>query len=118
MVDVGEIRGIKGLLAFKAMHTLLFGYFLLPEHRKGNENYDKFLRRFSEMTEAEKREVFNQALYVCGIDEKEIITLAEFCKDANGIPYNKQSLVGAPIDDVFNIVIDVCLAVASVKVFF
>lgn len=113
-----EIKGIKGLYAFKALQTLLLSFYLLPEFKTEKESYDDFLRRFSDMPEEEKRSVLNKSLYFAGIDTKEIEALICFAKDTNGIPYGKHNINNLSIEQMFEIIVDVCLAVARIKVFF
>lgn len=118
MVDVSEIKGVKGLYAFKALQTLLFSYFMLPEFRQPKETYTEFLKRFSAMGEKEQRETLKTALYFAGIDENEILALCLFAKDPNGVPYGKSNLANLEIEELFAIIIDVCMAIVKIKVFF
>lgn len=118
MIDVSEIKGVKGLYAFKALQTLLLSYFMLPEFRQPKETYTEFLKRFSEMGEKEQRETLKTALYFAGIDENEILALCLFAKDPNGVPYGKSNLANLEIEELFAIIIDVCMAIVKIKVFF
>lgn len=118
MVDMSEIKGVKGLYAFKALQTLLFSYFMLPEFRQPKETYTEFLKRFSAMGEKEQRETLKTALYFAGIDENEILALCLFAKDPNGVPYGKSNLANLEIEELFAIIIDVCMAIVKIKVFF
>lgn len=118
MIRAEEIKGIKGLCAFKALHTLLFNYYLLPEFKKDKETYGDFLKRFHKMDDDEKREVLEMSLYFAGIEVKEIETLVSFAEDVNGVHYSKASMNNLDFPQLFEIIIDVCLEVAKIKVFF
>ena len=118
MIEVSEIKGIKGLYAFKAMQTLLFSYFMLPEFREPKESYTEFLKRFSGMTEDEQREIFKTSLYFAGIDENEILAICCFAKDINGVSYQKANLASLEIEELFDIIIDVCMEIVKIRVFF
>ena len=118
MINPDNIKGIKGLYAFKALQTLLLSYFLLPEFKIQNEKYDDFLRRFSEMDDGEKKEVLNKALYFAGIEPAEIEALICFASDSNGVPYCKNNINNLSVEQLFNLIIDVCLEVSKIKVFF
>lgn len=118
MINAENIKGIKGLYAFKALQTLLLSYYLLPEFKKPNEKYDEFLKRFSEMEDGEKKEVLNKALYFAGIEPAEIEALICFASDPNGVPYCKNNLNNLSIEQLFELIVDVCLEVARIKVFF
>lgn len=67
MIDVSEIKGVKGLYAFKALQTLLFSYFMLPEFRQPKETYTEFLKRFSAMEEKEQRETLKRLSILRGL---------------------------------------------------
>uniref|UniRef100_A0AAU8AX71 Uncharacterized protein n=1 Tax=Dulem virus 29 TaxID=3145747 RepID=A0AAU8AX71_9CAUD len=118
MIEIDEIKGIKGLYAFKALQTLLLSYFFLPEFKKENETYEAFLCRFSESDEDEKRKILNNALYFAGIEPREIEALVCMAKDKNGIHYSRSNINNLSLEELFNLVIDVCMAVCDVKVFF
>lgn len=118
MVNVEEIKGIKGLYGFKAMQTLLLSYYLLPEFKKKNQSYQDFLKEFSAMDETQKRDILNKALYFAGIDPKEIEALMCFCKDKNGISYSKANINNLTFEEIFEIIIEVCLEISKLKVFF
>ena len=111
MINGNDIKGIKGLLAFKALHTLLFGYYVLPEYRKKDETYKDFLQRFANISEEEKREILNIGLYFTGIPQQEIIDLICFCRDKNGIPYSAANVNNLTIDELFRLIVEVCLEV-------
>lgn len=117
MINAAEIKGIKGLYAFKALHTLLFNYYLLPVHDT-KESYTQFLKRFNAMPADEKKEVLTQSLYLSGIDEKEIFELVCFATDGNGIHYSRANIGNLEIKVIFEIVVDVCLAICELDVFF
>lgn len=118
MIEAGDIKGIKGLYAFKALQTLLLSYYMLPEFRKEKETYAEFLKRFNDMAEDEKREILRTSLYFAGIEEKEIFALVAFAKDKNGIHYQPANVANLEIKELFDIIIDVCMAILSIDVFF
>ncbi len=118
MINAENIKGIKGLYAFKALQTLLLSYFLLPEFKEPNEKYDDFLKRFSEMDDSQRKEVLQKSLYFAGIEPAEIEALICFATDNNGVPYCRNNINNLSIEQLFSIIIDVCLEVARIKVFF
>lgn len=118
MTNKYELRGIKSLYAFQVMHTLLLGYWTIPNFESEKESFEKFLERFEKGSEEQKRAVFTRAIYLVKLEDAEILAVCGFAQDKNGIPYSAENIKNATFDEIAQIIIDVCCEIAKIKVFF
>lgn len=113
-----ELRGIKSVYAFQVLHTLLLGYWTIPNFENKKESFEAFLKRFETGTEEEKRAILTRAIYLVKLDKDEILSVCCFGKDKNGITYSAENIENLSYMEICNLIIDVCLEISKIKVFF
>lgn len=118
MTNKYNLSGIKSVWAFQVMHTLLMGYWMIPNFESEKESFEKFLERFEQGSEEEKRAIFQKAMYLVKLNKDEILAVCGFAKDKNGIEYSAENIENLSFDEISQIIIDVCVEIARIRVFF
>lgn len=113
-----NLQGIKSVYAFQVMHTLLLGYYTIPNFENRKESFEAFLKRFEIGTEEEKRAILTRAIYLVKLEKDEILAVCGFGKDKNGVPYSAENIENLSHLEICNLIIEVCLEIAKIKVFF
>lgn len=118
MIDAEEIKGIKGAAAFHTAQVLLLSYYMIPTFREGKETYLEFLDRFSKMDDEEKQKVFKIGATFADLKPNEVEAVLCFAKDKNGVPYGKCNIGTLGINEFYELISEICLAVVNIKLFF
>lgn len=114
MIQVSELKGLKSLRAFNVFHTLMLGVKMLPDYL--SEDYESFLGRVSEMSDADKVKVLTVAAKFVKLETEELDAIIYFCKDKNGLPYTQASLVNLTPDELIEIIVAVCMKISEIKI--
>lgn len=115
-MEVSELKGFKSLRALNVFHTLLLGLKMLPEYAL--ESYEDFFARVDAMPAKDKEKMIREAILFVELKEDEVAALITFCKDKNGVPYSSENLKSLGPDEIFNIIVAVCMKIARFKIDF
>lgn len=90
----------------------------LSDDENKPESYKDFLLRFEKSTEEEKREIIKLGAETFNLSIEEICFLIGLVEDANGVPYSKSNIDNLKPNEIIDIIIEVCLEISRVTVFF
>ncbi len=113
-MKVLPLKGYKSLRALNAFHSLLLGLKMLPAYMA--EDYESFFASFETKTEAEKESCLRQAVAFVQLGQDEVDALISFGTDANGIAYTEANTKNLPPDQLFEIIIAVCMEIGRIKI--
>lgn len=108
------LAGYKSLRVLNAFHSLLLGLKMLPINL--DKDYVSFFESFKTKTDGEKEEALRQAVAFVQLSPEEVEAIVSFATDANGIPYSKVNLAQLKPDELFEIIIAVCMEVGRIKI--
>lgn len=108
------LTGYKSLRALNAFHSLLLGLKMLPIHL--NEDYVSFFAAFKTKTDAEKEDALRQAAAFVQLSPEEVEALVSFATDSNGIPYSSVNQGNLGPEELFEIIIAVCMEIGRIKI--
>jgi hypothetical protein len=114
MIKVLELKGYHSLRALNAFSALMLGIKMLPQYM--GEDYDSFMDRVKEMPKEKQRELFKTAARHIELEKGEVEALLCFCTDPNGIPYKAENLGNLNPEKIVDIIVEVCLKIAEIKV--
>ena len=114
MKKVSELKGYKSLRALNAFHTLLLGLKMLPSYM--SESYEDFYARVDLMTPADQEKLIREAAVFVELQKEEVEALIGFCVDANGIPYSAENMKSLKADEIFEMIVAVCLEISKIKI--
>ena len=90
----------------------------LSDDENKPESYKDFLLRFEKSTEEEKREIIKLGAETFNLSIEEICFLIGLVEDANGVTYSKSNIDNLKPNEIIDIIIEVCLEISRVTVFF
>ncbi len=108
------LKGYKSLRVLNAFHSLLLGLKMLPVHMA--TDYQAFFASFKTMTDAEKETALRQAIAFVKLEPDEIEAIVSFATDANGVPYSAANVHNLAPDELFEIIVAVCMEIGRIKV--
>jgi hypothetical protein len=108
-----ELKGLKSYFALQAYGKLLLGLKMLPMYM--GEDYVEFFKRIEAMSISDQENMIRQGSFLIDLTQDEIVSLARFVTDANGVPYGEENLKKLPPDEIFEIIVAVCLQCAKIK---
>lgn len=108
------LKGYKSLRALNAFHTLLLGLKMLPLHM--GEDYQTFFASFKTKTDAEKETALREAAAFVQLSPEEVEALVSFATDKNGIPYSAVNQGNLTPDELFEVIIAVCMEIGRIKI--
>lgn len=114
MIKVLPLKGFKSLRALQAFNTLLLGLKMMPAY--AGITYEDFANSFKDKSEGEKESYLREALSFVELGEEEVKALICFAKDPNGIAYSGMSLNNLGVEQIFEIVIAVCMEIGRIKI--
>lgn len=109
-----ELKGLKSYFALQAYGKLLLGLKMLPMYM--GEDYSAFFNRIEKMNESEQENIIRQGAFLVDLTHDEVLSLAKFCKDKNGVSYTDENLKNLPPDQIHEIIVCVCMAMARIKI--
>lgn len=123
-----KIRPITGYNCYRAYQVyrdiVLASYYLYEankacfEDNPKPEKYDAFLRRFENSSEEERRNIIKLGADTFNLSLEEVCFLVGLVEDANGVPYSKATINNLKPQEITEIIIEVCLEISKVTVFF
>lgn len=108
------LQGYKSLRALNAFHALLLGLKMLPAYMA--VPYVEFYAAFETKTDAEKETALREALAFVQLSPEEVEALISFATDANGIPYGPANLANLKPDELFELIVAVCMEIGRIKI--
>lgn len=114
MIKVLPLKGFKSLRALNTFNTLLLGLKMLPAYIR--EDYETFYGSFVDKTEEEKEKLLREALAFVPLQQDEIEAVLSFAADPNGIPYTAANVKNLSVDQIFETVTAVCMAIGRIKI--
>lgn len=115
-MKVLPLKGPKSLRALNVFHTLMLGLKMLPAY--AGEYYEEFYARLDAMPPSDQEKMIREAVLFVELNQEDLESVCQFATDNNGVPYSKASLHALPMKDIVEIVVQVCKAVAEIKIDF
>lgn len=115
MIEVRELKGFASLRAMNACTTLLYGLTMLPSICK-DEDFDVFCARMKNSDRETQMKMVRLAAQVVRLEQEELLALAGFCVDSNGVPYQAANIKNLSADQLVDIIVAVCMKFLEIKV--
>lgn len=108
------LKGYKSLRALNAFHSLLLGLKMLPAYML--TDYQSFYAAFGTKTDGEKETALREAAAFVQLTAEEVDALVSFATDGNGVPYGDTNKGNLTPDQLFEIIIAVCMEIGRIKI--
>lgn len=108
-----ELRGLKSYFALQSYGKLILGLKMLPMYM--GETYEAFLKRIEQMSDKDQETIIREAAFLVDLTHDEILNLARFCTDVNGVPYTDENMKNLKADQIFEIIVTVCLECVKIR---
>lgn len=108
-----KLEGINSYFALQAYGKLMLGLKMLPMYM--GEDYADFFKKVEAMPPADQEKVIREAVFLVDLHSEEVVNLARFCADANGVPFDDANMKKLPPDQIMEILVTVCLECAKIK---
>lgn len=108
------IKGTNSLNALHAFNSLLLGFKMLPS--KITEDWEHYYESFKDKTDEEKEKILRESLMFVKLEKDEVEAIASFATDKNGIPYSAASIKNMDLNDLFEVIIAVCMEIGRIKI--
>ncbi len=115
-MKVLELKGYKSLKALNVFHALMLGLKMLPAYQ--GETYENFFARVTVMPAADQEKLIREAALFVNLERDEVEALVCFVSDPNGIPYTAENVKNLGPDQLFEVIVQVCLAISKIKIDF
>lgn len=115
-MKVAELKGIESYRALNVFHKLMLGLKMLPSYF--HLPYADFYEGIAAGTDESKEKIIREAALFVDLEPGEIETLACFCFDTNGVRYGKPSLKHLGPDQIFEIIVSVCVEISKITIDF
>ncbi len=116
MMKVLELKGYKSLKALNVFHALMLGLKMLPTYR--GESYEDFFARVQVMPDGDKEKLVREAALFVDVEKDEVESLLCFVADPNGVPYSAQNLKSLGPQEIYEIIVAVCMEISKIKINF
>lgn len=113
-VNVLPLVGFKSLRALNGFHALLLGLKMLPLYL--DQDYATFYESFKDKSDSEKEGALRQAASFVELGREEVSALISFATDPNGIPYSDANSKTLKADELFEIIVAVCMEIGRIKI--
>lgn len=113
MIKTLPLKGLKSYFALQAYAKIMLGLKMLPAY--GKYHYTEFFEMVEAMPARDQEAIIREAVLLVDLEDFEIEALSRFCVDSNGVPYSKENLKNLDPNEIFEILITVCLEVAKIK---
>lgn len=111
-----SLEGMGSFWAFQAYHKILLGVKMLPSYI--SESYEDFYKRIEDMPAQDQEKIIREGALFVELSKNELESLTKFCVDSNGIPYTAENMRKMTPDQIFEIIVSVCLEIAKIRVNF
>lgn len=112
-MTVLPLKGLKSYFALQAYAKMLLGLKMLPMY--GKYDFYEFYQMVEEMPPEDQERVIREGVFLGEITDEEILALARFAADGNGVPYCEANMKSMGPEEIFEIAIAVCLEIAKIK---
>lgn len=102
--------------AFNAFHALMLGLKMLPAYMA--EQYEDFYSRVDSMSVEDQEKIIREAALFVELQKDELEAILSFAHDKNGVPYGPENLKNLGPAEIHEIIVQVCLEIAKIKVNF
>jgi hypothetical protein len=109
-----ELRGLKSYFALQAYGKMLLGLKMLPMYM--NLGYSEFYGVVDQMPESDQEKLIREGVFLVDLTDDEVMAFARFCVDANGVPFTNENIKKLAPDQIFEIIVTVCIACAKIKI--
>lgn len=109
-----ELKGLKSVRALNSYSILLMGLKMIPEY--AHLTYEEFLSIINAMEPEDQRKIFKTAVKLVNMEPDDVKALCVFCADSNGVPYTSENMHKLALKDILEIMVEVCMAIASIKI--
>ncbi len=113
-MNVLKIEGLDSYWALQSFNKLFLGLKMLPAYL--TESYEEFFSKIDDLPEDDKLKMIREAVMFVPLDADEIMALAKFCTDKNGIRYTRENMKSLSPDVINEIIVSVCTEIAKIKV--
>jgi hypothetical protein len=100
--------------ALNGFNALLLGLNMIPDY--AHIPFEEFFHSFKVREPANIEVMIRKAVALVQLQDDEIIALISFAADANGVGYSKDNLKNLKPDEIFEIVVQVCLELSRIEV--
>ena len=111
--EVSSLVGVKSLRALNVFSALLLGLKMLPLYAE--ISFQTFYEEFRDKSEGELETYLRQAVAFVELGQDEIIAVASFCKDKNGVAYSAVNIANAQMKELHEIIVAVSMEVGRMK---
>lgn len=112
-MKVLPLKGLKSYFALQAYAKMLLGLKMLPMY--GRFDFAEFYKMIEDMPPQDQEKVIREGVFLGEITDEEMLALARFVTDENGVPYCAENMKALGPDEIFEIAIAVCLEIARIK---
>lgn len=116
MIKVAELEGSESMNTLNVYHRLLLGLKMLPLY--ANTPYEEFFGSIDILPVEQKEKFIREALLFVPLEREELEGCLSFCIDPNGVRYKAVNLKRMKPDEIFEMVVAVCLEIAKFKINF
>lgn len=114
MVKLLPLKGTKALRTINVLSKLILGLKMQPAFLM--VDLHEFYESFRTMTEVEKEKKLRLAIAFVDLTPEEVETMISFACDSNGIPYGPSNQGNLKPQELFEIILAVCLEIARIDI--
>lgn len=112
-MKVRELRGIRAFFALQSYGKLMLGLKMLPMHLA--EDYAQFYKRVEALPPEDQEKLVREAVFLVDLSHDEVLSIVRFVEDKNGVAFTEENLKKLPPDEIFEILVAVCLEISKIK---
>ncbi len=113
---VKELKGFNSIRALNIYYSLLVGVKMLPAYQ--TETFEGFLQRVENLDARGREQVIRQGALIVQLEQEDVESIVSFCQDKNGISYSAANLDNLKPQELFEIIVAVCVEVSKIKIDF
>lgn len=116
IINVKELSGLSSYSAFQVFYKVLLGLkmYVAYAHYKPDEFFD----HIGNLSIEDQEKIVREALMLVPIEKDEILILASFCTDKNGVPFGIQNMGSLNPKQVLEILVKSCMELVKIKIDF
>lgn len=112
-MKANKLEGLKSYFAFQAYGKIILGLKMLPMYM--GEEYVDFFKKIEAMDPKDQENLIRQGVFLVDLTFDEIINMARFVDDSNGVPYADENMRKLSPDKIHEILVTVCMECARIK---
>ena len=113
---VQELKGLRSLRALNSFSALMLGIKMLPAYM--SEDYEDFVERVQAMEPADQELIIRQSVQFVPLNKEDLEAIICFCTDKNGVPYGPHNMNNLSLEEIYEAVVQVTLAITRIKIDF